>query len=291
MRKILLLVLGLGLFVSMPAFAADITAAQMVQIDQTGNRNNVDITSGVVNTVDTVTTVATVNEVTHITNVDGVDLVTEVSNVTSVDLVDAVTEVNNVTSVDTVDTITAVTNVVNINSLDLIDTVTEVGHVTNVDGVDLVTEVSNVTSVDAVDLVTLGNFRIQDGAGSGKATVENGALWVKSGAEVGTPKSMYAVAVAVAADTEIDAASYTVTTAKTLYISNISLVSSGLATLRVLAGANEIARSMTTPSCQTAINPKYQAVSVAAGTVVTLMIKNRETSAMDIACSLEGSEK
>lgn len=234
-------ILGLGLVAlaiilgGVPAFAADMNAAQMVQIDQNGTRNNVDVTSGVINTVDNVAdvgTIATVSTVSKVVNVDTVSVVTNVTNVDSVDVVDTVSSVN------------------------------------------------------------LGTFTLKDATTGNKAKVfADGAIYVKSTAEAGDSKSIYFVSVDVAANTEIDAGTFTVTTGKTFYINNMSLVSSGLATLRIMSGAVEIARVMTTPSCQTAINPKYQAVTVAAGTIVTLKIKNRETAAMDIVCSLEGSEK
>ena len=291
-------ILGLGLVAlaiilgGVPAFAADINAAQMVQIDQSGTRNNIDVTSG------------TLDEVTHVTNVDGVDTVTEVTHVTNVDGVDVVTEVSNVTSVDVVDTVTGVTTVSTVNTvtelahvtnIDGVDVVTEVAHITNLDSVDVVTEVANVTSVDIVDSVTsvgLGTFTLKDATTGNQAKVfSDGAVYVKSTAEAGDSKSSYFVSVAVTANTEIDAGTYAVTAGKTYYINNMSLVASGLATLRVMSGATEIARVMTTPSCQTAINPKYQAITVATGTTITLKVKNRESSAMDIACSIEGSEK
>lgn len=234
-------ILGLGLVAlaiilgGVPAFAADMNAAQMVQIDQNGTRNNVDVTSGVINTVD------------------------------------------NVTNVGTIATVSTVSKVVNV------DTVSVVTNVTNVDSVDV---------VDTVSSVNLGTFTLKDATTGNKAKVfADGAIYVKSTAEAGDSKSIYFVSVDVAANTEIDAGTFTVTTGKTFYINNMSLVSSGLATLRIMSGTTEIARVMTTPSCQTAINPKYQAVTVAEGTIVTLKIKNRETAAMDIVCSLEGSEK
>lgn len=265
MKKILALGLALITLTGiMPAYADDITAAQMIQIDQSGTRNNMDITSGTINQVDTITTMGTLGTATYLGTLHLLDVATEIEHITNMDLLDEITHITNMDSLD------------------------ELTHITNMDSLD---EVAHITTVDTLTSLTLGNMRLQDGSGSGKATIENGALWVKSGAEVGTAKSMYAVSTAVAANTEIEAASYTVTTAKTLYISNVSLVASGLATLRVLAGSTEIARSMTTPACQTAINPKYQAVSVAAGTVISLRVKNREASAMDIVSSLEGSEK
>lgn len=265
MRKILVLGLALVALAGItPVYADDINAAQMIQIDQNGTRNNIDVTSGTINQVDTITTLGTLGTATYLGTLHLLDVATELAHITNMDLLDELTHITNMDSLD------------------------ELTHITNMDSLD---EITHLSEIGTMTSLTLGNMRIQDGVGSGKATVENGALWVKSGAEVGTAKSMYAVSTAVGANTEIEAASYTVTTAKTLYISNISLVASGLATLRVLAGSTEIARSMTTPACQTAINPKYQAVSVAAGTVIKLMVKNRETSAMDIASSLEGSEK
>lgn len=208
MKKILILALILALGGVAPAFADDINAAQMVQIDQSGTRNNVDITSGVVDTV---------SEVTHITNMD---------------------------------------------------------------------------SLDAVESVNLGTFTLKDATTGAKAKVfADGSIYVKSTAEAGDSKSSYFVSVAVAANTEIDAGTYTVTTGKTYYLNVASIVASGLATVRVMSGTVEILRVMTTPSCQTAILPVYQAISVVAGTTITLKVKNREAAAMDITCLIAGSEK
>ena len=208
MKKILILALILAIGGVAPAFAADINAAQIVQIDQSGTRSNVKITSGVV------------------------------------------------------------------------DTVSEVAHITNID------------SLDAVENVNLGTFTLKDATTGAKAKVfADGAVSVKSAAEAGDSKSSYFVSVAVAANTEIDAGTYTVTTGKTYYLNVASIVASGLATVRVMSGTVEILRVMTTPSCQTAILPVYQAINVAAGITITLKVKNREASAMDITCLLAGSEK
>ena len=208
MKKILILALILAIGGVAPAFAADINAAQIVQIDQSGTRSNVKITSGVV------------------------------------------------------------------------DTVSEVAHITNMD------------SLDAVESVNLGTFTLKDATTGAKAKVfADGAVSVKSAAEAGDSKSSYFVSVAVAANTEIDAGTYTVTAGKTYYLNVASIVASGLATVRVMSGTVEILRVMTTPSCQTAILPVYQAINVAAGITITLKVKNREASAMDITCLLAGSEK
>jgi len=221
-------ILGLAILAGMvicpfAAFADDITAAQMVQFDQTGTRNNIDVISGTINTVD------------------------EVTNVTSVDTVDSVTEVANVTSVDTVDSITSVER---------------------------------------------GTFTLQDKENGYNAKIfPDGSVYVKSTAEAGISKSSYGTLVAVPAGATATAASYVVTAGTTYYIDIASLVSSGLATLRVLSGETEILRVMSTPSCQTAIMPAYQAITVAAGVTITLEVKNRETVAMDITAMLAGSEK
>lgn len=193
-----------------PAYAADIDAAQMVQIDQTGTRNNVDITSGVVNTVDTVTTVNTVNYVGTITRLNSI----------------------------------------------------QAGTVT----------IQGRTGVDAI-------------------VESDGSLRVKSQAELGTVKTSYTVSTAVAAGTEIDAATFSVTAGKTLYLNTVGCVASGLATVRILSGAVEIMRVYTSPTQQTAIVPVYQGISVAAATVVTVKVKNREASAMDVTGFLIGMEK
>jgi len=257
-------ILGLAILAGMvicpfAAFADDITAAQMVQFDQTGTRNNIDVISGTINTVD------------------------EVTNVTSVDTVDSVTEVANVTSVDTVDLVATVS------------TVNAVTNVASVDLVDVVTEVANVTSVDTVDSITSverGTFTLQDKENGYNAKIfPDGSVYVKSTAEAGISKSSYGTLVAVPAGATATAASYVVTAGTTYYIDIASLVSSGLATLRVLSGETEILRVMSTPSCQTAIMPAYQAITVAAGVTITLEVKNRETVAMDITAMLAGSEK
>ncbi len=218
-----ILILALVLVVGGVASAADIDSAQNMRISQEGTQNNVDISSGVINTVDMVTNMGTMSTLT---------------------------------------------------------TVTEVKHVTDMDNLDVVGSVNK------------GTVTIQSRTGGYDWVIgSDGAGLVRPTSEVGTAKKLYVVSTAVAANTEIEAASYTVTTGKTLYLNCIKVVASGEATLRLLAGTEEIDALMSSPTYKSPIGPTYQGISVPAGTIVKIMLKNRETAAMDIRGLMVGIEK
>jgi hypothetical protein len=244
------------------AHAADVDSAQNVRIDQTGANNDIDITSGTINTLENVGIVSTVTTVS------------------------TVTQVNNVTSVDTVDVVQDVDNV------DIVGTVTKVSEVTTVNTVNTVSTVNDVTTVETVKSVSFGTITIQDVTNDYHLKIfSDGAAYVRSSAEAGNPVSRYYLENAVAAGTEVEAGTYAVTSGTTLYFDTVHISASGLARVRITVGGTEVIRAYCSPTQQTAVVPLYQTITAPSGSVVTVYVMNRETTAMDISAFWGGREK
>jgi hypothetical protein len=97
--------------------------------------------------------------------------------------------------------------------------------------------------------------------------------------------------VSVAANTEVELGSYTISTGKTGYLKVLTGASSGAAKFKILIGGTTYGTYFVTPSHATVVVPYEEMLTVSAGTVIAIRGTNRESSAATLYATISLVER